>query len=283
VDGRLIKLMGTSRVSYNDIVVFKPFKGICVRRFIKQCIAAVSVYLVALSGAHAADLPVLKVGATAEAMPFNFLDPQTDTLQGVMIDIAVAVGKEIGFKPEMVSMPFLALMPSLTAQRIDIVASAFARTPARQELVDFTDVVFTYYEGLVVAAKDQSNYVTLFDLNGKTIGVQIGTTYAQAMEDHKGVTVRRYETMADMVRDIELGRLDAALGDGPTMAYQVAQDTLRAVRYVNNYEGAIPTPIGLAVRRGNAECLAKLNAALTKLRDSGELADIFKKWNVNVS
>ena len=67
------------------------------------------------------------------------------------------------------------------------------------------------------------------------------------------------------------------------MAYQVAQDTLRAVRYVNNYEGAIPTPIGLAVRRGNAECLAKLNAALTKLRDSGELADIFKKWNVNVS
>ena len=254
-----------------------------MKRFIKQCIVAVWVYLATLSGVHAADLPVLKVGATPENRPFNFLDPQSNTLQGVMIDIAEAVGKEVGFKPEMVSLPFLSLMPSLTAHRIDIVASAFARTPARQEMVDFTEVVFTYYEGLVVSAKDKGNYVTLSNLNGKTLGVQIGTTYAHAIEDLKGVTVRRYETMVDMVRDIALGHLDAALGDGPTMAYQVGQDTLGAVRYVDNYEGVIPTPIALAVRHGNAEQVAKLNAALTKLRDSGELADILKEWNVTVS
>jgi len=253
-----------------------------MKSFIKQCIAA-SVCLVALSSAHAADLPVLKVGATPTAVPFNFLDPKSNTLQGVMIDIAEAVGKEAGFKPEMVSVPFASLMPSLTTQRIDIVSSAFARTPARQEMVDFTDLVFTYTEGLVVSAKDTGQYTSLDALNGKTVGVQIGTTYAAAMKDKPGVTLRQYETMADMVRDIQLGRLDAALGDGPTMAYQVKQGTFTAVRYVEDYKGVVPTPIGLAVRKGNAEQVAKLNAALTKLRDSGELAAILKKWNVSVS
>ncbi len=42
-------------------------------------------------------------------------------------------------------------------------------TPVRKEVIDFSDPIYTYGEGLIVPATDTKDYVTLEDLKGKTI------------------------------------------------------------------------------------------------------------------
>ena len=106
-----------------------------------KTLLATALCAAALSGAHA---QTVKVGATPTAVPFNFLDPKTNTLQGVMIDIAQAVGKQAGFKAEVMPIPFASLVPALQTNKIDIIASAFAKTPQRAEVVDFTQLVVEY-------------------------------------------------------------------------------------------------------------------------------------------
>ena len=50
-----------------------------------------------LADASAAQ-PVLKVGTTPAAIPFHFLEAQSNTVQGVMVDLIREVGKDAGFQ-----------------------------------------------------------------------------------------------------------------------------------------------------------------------------------------
>lgn len=247
----------------------------------KTLLALATVALCANAGVALADAAVVKVGATPTAVPFNFLDPKTNTLQGVMIDLAEALGKEVGFKPEIMAIPFASLVPSLQTDRIQLISSAFAVTEKRAETVDFTQVVVTYGEALVVSEKDSADYKNLNDLADKVIGVQIGTAYVEPVKAVSGIKeVKMYESMADMVRDVALGRLDGAIGDGPTIAYQVRTQGVKGVRYVESYEAVVPTRIALAVKKGDAERLATLNEGIDALRADGTIDAILKKWKI---
>ncbi|SMG55715.1 substrate-binding periplasmic protein [Paraburkholderia susongensis] len=230
--------------------------------------------------AHAEPAP-LRVGATPTAVPFNFLDPKTNTLRGAMIDVAEAVGKEAGYKTDVTPIPFASLVPSLQTNKIDLISSAFAKTPQRAQVVDFTQIVIEYGEALIVPSDDKTDYKSLSDLKGKTVGVQIGTLYVDPLKAVPGIKdVKMYDTMADLVRDVSLHRLDAAIGDGPVIAYQVHSSGASGVRYVDSYKSSLPTNIALAVRKGDDARRAQLDSAITKLKADGTIDSILKKWNV---
>ncbi|MDM0071228.1 ABC transporter substrate-binding protein [Variovorax sp. J31P207] len=245
-----------------------------------KSLAAATCLTFALSSAHAQQ-PVIKVGATPTAVPFNFLNPKTNTLEGVMVDVAHAVGKELGVTPEIAGIPFATLIPSLQTKKIDLISSAFAKTPARAEAVDFSDIVLTYKEALLVPMNDTKAYRNYDDLKGKIVGVQMGTSYVEPLKAVQGFKeLKMYDTMADLVRDIALGRVEAGFGDGPVVAYQVRMSASKQVRLVDTYQSLLATDIALAVRKGDTETLAKINAAIAKIKQNGVLADILKKWGV---
>lgn len=95
----------------------------------------------ASAGAVAAE-PTLKVGATATGVPFTFLDVKSNSIQGMMVDAITAAGKSAGFRVDVQQTVFSALIPSLTTQKIDIISAAMLKTPARQQVVDFSDTVY---------------------------------------------------------------------------------------------------------------------------------------------
>src|SRR5215475_16146831 len=68
-----------------------------------------------------ADDKVLRVGSTPTGIPFTFLDTKTNTIEGVMVDLIKEIGKDAGFKVEIEGMQFSTLIPSLTANKIDII------------------------------------------------------------------------------------------------------------------------------------------------------------------
>lgn len=247
--------------------------------FFKHFTGAAAV--IALSVVTPAQAQTLKAGATPTGVPFTFLDTKTNTVQGVIVDLTHSIAKDQKLTIEIQGMPFSALIPSLTSNKIDIIAAALGVTPARQEVVDFTIPVYSYGEGLVVQTNDTKNYASVEELKGETIGVQIGTVYVEPMKK-TGLfkEVRVYDSLADVVRDVGLGRIKAGFGDYPIVAYQIAQGVHQNVRLVKNYKPIVSVNIAMAVRKGDAATLEKLNASLTKLKSDGSLDATLAKWGL---
>jgi polar amino acid transport system substrate-binding protein len=251
-----------------------------VRRLHRLAVGLCATAAVGLAAAQGA-APTYNVGATATGVPFTFLDVKTNTIQGMMVDTVTAVGKAGGFGVNVQQTVFSALIPSLTSSKIDIVSAAMLKTPARQQVVDFSDPVYSYGEGLIVRSDDTRPYASLDELKGEVVGAQVGTVFLD-MLSKKGIfkEVRSYDSVADMTRDLALGRIKAGLGDQPIIAYQLRQGTFNGVKLVESYKAVNVGDVCLVVRKGDTETLARINKAIATIKADGTLQKIVQKWGI---
>ncbi|WP_040613760.1 ABC transporter substrate-binding protein [Teichococcus cervicalis] len=225
-----------------------------------------------------AQAPVLKVGSTPTGVPFTFLDTSTNTITGFMVDLITAIGQDQGFGVQVQGTPFAALIPSLTSSRIDIIAAAMSATPARREQIDFSEPVYAYGEGAVVKEGETMPGTTMAALKGLSAGAQLGTTYAEAAKN-AGLDLRTYDSVADIMRDVSLGRIKVGFGDGPILGYQIAQGAFRGVRMLPGYTPSVVGTVNIGTRKGDP-VMAKINAGLAKLIADGSVQRLITKWNL---
>ena len=224
---------------------------------------------------------VLKVGSTPTGVPFTFLDTKTNTITGALVDLVNEVGKEIGYKVEIETMQFSALIAALTANKVDLISAAMYITPARSEVVTFSTPIYSYGEALLVPTSDTREHVTWDAFKGEAIGAQVGTVYVEPLQK-TGLfaEVKVYRTIQDILADINNGRLKAGIADYPIAAYNLTQGLFPNVRLVKSYKTTIPGSIGMSVRKGDDALLAKINAALDKLSKDGTTKKILVKWGL---
>jgi polar amino acid transport system substrate-binding protein len=234
-----------------------------------------------LAGGPARAEPTLRVGATPTGLPFTFLDTKTNSIQGVMVDLVSAVGKEAGFAVAVEPLQFSTLIPALTASKIDLISAAMFITPARKEVVAFSAPVYAYGEGLIVPKADTKDYAAFADLKGETVGAQVGTAFVEPLKK-SGLfaEVKIYDTIPDIIRDVNSGRLKAGFADAPILAYYVKQGLFPGVRLVDTLKPSVVASVGISVRKGDTELLAKIDAALAKLKADGTLQSILTKWGL---
>ena len=238
-----------------------------------------SMALVLASGQVAAQGVVLKVGSTPTGVPFTFLDTKTNTIQGIMVDLIREVAKDAGFRVEVEGMPFATLIPSLTGNKIDIIAAAMYITPPRLEVINFSNPIYTYGEGLIVPKKDTKAYAKLEDLKGMIVGAQKGTAYVEPLQK-SGLfpEVKIYDNIPAILADVNAGRIGAGFADKPIAAYNLQQGLFPETRVVNTYTSTLTGSVGIGVRKADAELLKRINASLDKLQKDGTIKRILAKW-----
>ena len=189
--------------------------------------------------------------------------------------------RDAGFKVNVQATPFSALIPSLTSNKIDIIAAAMLITVQRKEVIDFSDPVFPYPEGMVVAVDDNTPYKSLADLKGQVVGAQVGTVYIDFLKKSgEFAEVKVYDSLADILRDVSLGRIKAGFGDAPILKYQLAQNANLKAKLVASYEPKMAGSVGIGVRKTDQELLKKINASLAKLQANGTVDKILVKWSL---
>lgn len=229
-----------------------------------------------------ASAETFRVGATATGVPFTFLDVKSQSIQGMMVDAAQAVAKAGGFDVEIQQTTFSALIPSLTTKKIDIISAAMLRTPAREKVVQYSDPVFSYGEGLIVRADDSGAYTLMEDFAGEVVGAQVGTVFIDEL-NKRGVfkEVRSYDSISDLMRDLVLGRIKAGFADRPILAYQIAQGSHDKVRLVQSYQPVIMGDVCLIVRKGEPAILEQVNKGIAAIKADGSLEKIIEKWKLD--
>jgi len=208
--------------------------------------------------------------------PFEFPDKKTNEIIGFDIDIINAVAKKAGFEKVTVkSMGFDALIPALNSGNIDATIAGMSITEARKKQVNFTDPYYT--SGLwTIVAKDNTTIKSNKDLEGKTIGVQLGTVGAEAAGKIKGAKVKTFNTSDLACLELKNKGVDAVISDAPVLAYFLKTQGSSYAKGVG--EPKKDDAYGIATAKKNKELADKLNKGLQEIKKSGEYQKIYDKW-----
>ena len=222
-----------------------------------------------------------KVVITSSSPPHGFLDAKTNSLKGIMFEVAQALAADWGVKAEFTEVPFGALIPTLTSRRADLMSAPLFITAQRAEVVDFSDPVYGWGEGLVVAEGKLADYPELKSLSGKNVGCLVASVQYELLKKVDGIKdVRTYPDYIQLLADVRAGRIDVAMIDPPSIAYQIAAHGITGIKRVENYTPVNAWKIGLAVNKGDKDLLDAINGSLKKLKTSGQLKKILDGWGV---
>ncbi len=227
------------------------------------------------SGSGASGEKVLKVGSSIDFAPFEFQDEGQAEYQGFDMDLIRAIGKEMGYKVEVSNIGFDGLIPALEAKTVNVLISGMTINDERKQKVTFSA---PYYEsGLtMVVREDEQNIKKFEDLKGKKVAVQMGTTSAKEVKKLEGVEVKELNTPADCFMELKSGGVDAVVNDRPVNDYFIQKSGQTGVKALP--ERLTSEDYGIAVAKDDKELAEKIDAALKKLKDSGEYDKIYAKW-----
>lgn len=218
---------------------------------------------------------VLKVGAETTFPPFEFQDETSKDYVGFDIDLAKAIGKQIGYEVQIQNIGFDGLIPAIDAGNIDMIASAMSITDERAKKVNFSKPY--YKSGLSIVVNSSNNSINSFkDLEGKRIAVQIGTTSAEEARKIKNAQVREFNSNSEAYMELKNNGVDAVVNDLPVNAYYLTKTGAKDAKLVG--EVANSEDYGLATAKKNTELNEKINKALDELKKNGEYDKIYLKW-----
>lgn len=218
---------------------------------------------------------VWRVGTDATYAPFGFKEKNTGKLDGFDIDIITAIAKEEGAEVDIQNLNFDALLPALQSNTLDIAISDMTISEERAKSVDFSNPYYIAGSGLVVNT-DNTNITSFKDLEGKRIGVSIGSTGAEIAGKIPNADVRQFNLIIDAFLELQNRGVDVVINDTPVNEFYVANKGRGIAKVVGeDYDAA---PLGIAVKKGNTALLDKINSGLAKIKENGKYREIYKKW-----
>lgn len=212
----------------------------------------------------------LIMATNAEFPPYEY--KEGDKFLGIDVEIGQAIAEELGMELEIEDIAFDSIIAEVNSGKADMGMAGMTVTDERKKNVDFSNTYATSAQVIIVA--EDSAIVTPKDLEGKTIGVQLGTTGDIYAADIKDATIERYNKGADAVLALTQGKIDAVIID--RQPAQVFVEKNKGIKLVD--EEFTVEDYAIAFKKGNTELLNKVNDALGKLKDSGKLQEIIDKY-----
>ncbi|WP_370245283.1 transporter substrate-binding domain-containing protein [Salipiger sp.] len=206
---------------------------------------------------------VLRIGVKCDSPPFG-----ASGIDGTPIGIEVEMAKKIGEYAfgseegaELSCVTSESRIPSLNSGKIDLILATLGRFPAREEVIDFSNIYFWGTSNVLVPV--DSPVQELSDLAGETLLIVKGGSQIRWLEENiPDIEMMQLNTTADGIQALLQGRAAGYVGDGG-LIYTLAgnYDQLRVVE-----EGLDLGVNGIGLRKDEPELMAFVNAALVQLR-----------------
>ncbi|MCD1588413.1 amino acid ABC transporter substrate-binding protein [Halomonas sp. IOP_14] len=243
----------------------------------KLNITLASLSLSVASGLFAAtaQADTLRVGMSGGYFPFTFVEQ--DELKGFEVDVMNAVGEITGDDIEFVTASFSGLAGMLESGRIDTIANQITITPEREAKYAFTEP-YVYDGAQVVVRAGNDTIEGVEDLSGKSVAVNLGSNYEQLLREQPNadeIDIRTYES--NIEQDVALGRVEAFVMDRVS-ATQVIKEKGLPLELAGQPFSTIENALPFRDDEAGREQRDRVGAALSELRDNGELSEISEKW-----
>ena len=181
----------------------------------KNFIVAASCALAMMAGSvHAKEWKEIRIAFDVPYEPFEYKTPDGE-LTGFEVELAEAMCEELKADCEFVIQAWDGMIPGLLARKFDAIMSSMSITPERAERVLFSEPYYNTPGGWFARDGFDTDVTDMDAMEGKTVGVQRGTTMDTYVTENMGgiVSIKRYTTADDMVLDLEGQRLDVVFVD----------------------------------------------------------------------
>lgn len=216
------------------------------------------------------------VGTDAAYAPFESQNEKGEIV-GFSVDLLTAVAAKGGFEVKFVNTPWEGIFNSLQQGDRDLLISSITITDERRQTMDFSNPYFDAQQ--LIAVKADSKVAKFDDLKKLKVGVQTGTTGDEVVTKLLGKTstnVKRFESTPLALKELEAGGVDAVVADNGVVINYVANNPGGKFKTVTDATFA-PEQYGIAVKKGNAETLEKINAGLAAIKADGTYDQIYAK------
>lgn len=233
----------------------------------------------AASAAASAPPPakVYVVGTDAAYAPFESQNDKGEIV-GFSVDTLNAVAKKAGIEIKYVNTPWEGIFNSLQQGDRDLLISSITITDERKQTMDFSAPYFDAVQ--LIAVKGDSKVAKFDELKKLKVGVQTGTTGDEVVTKLLGKTstnVKRFESTPLALKELESGGVDAVVADNGVVIHYVANNAGSKFKTVSD-ASFTPEQYGIAVKKGNAELLEKINKGLADMKADGTYDQIYAKY-----
>ena len=212
----------------------------------------------------------LIVSTNAEFPPYEYYD--ANEIVGIDVEIAKAIADKMGLELEVKDGAFDAIIAEVVSGKADVGIAGMTATDERKQNVDFSDSYATGTQVIIV--KEGSEIKSAADLEGKSIGVQLGTTGDIMATDLKDSKVEQYNKGMDAVQALSQGKIDAVIIDNePAKFYEKEVSGLKILD-----EAFAVEEYAIALKKGNTELQTKINETLKELKAEGKIDEIIAKY-----
>ncbi len=215
----------------------------------------------------------LSVGTDGTFPPMEF-ENENKELIGYDIELGKELANEMGVNIQFTNISWDEIFNSLEDRKIDLIISSVTITDERKMKFDFSDPYLNAGQ-VIITKKTNEDIKSPLDLKDKKVGVQKGTTNElEAAKYTADTNVIRYDDFLVATKDLIEGKVDAILSDLPGAKGIVTSSPelkISSDPFTEEY-------YGILFRKDQTELRAKVNQALTSLRQKGILNNLKEKY-----
>lgn len=214
----------------------------------------------------------IRVCIWPEYYAITYRDTRTGTLEGIDIDLARELAKDLAVTVRFVDSSFKTLIADLTGDTCDVSMHGIGITAARQEKLDFTQPHLI--SGIYAITTQTSPAVQSWadvDKPGIIVAAQAGTYMVEVMKASlKQASLSVVASPEAREQEVMSGRADAFVTDYPYSRKMLARHDW--AKLLTPPQPLAPTPYAYAINKGDPRWLATLNAFVTRIKQDGRLA-----------
>ena len=223
------------------------------------------------------DRGVLVVGLDDSFPPMGFRN-EANEIVGFDIDLAKEAAKRLGVEAEFRPVDWDGVILSLNKGDIDVVWNGMTITEERKEKINFSKPYLDNRQ--IVIVQEGSAINTKADLEGKVVGLQMGSSSEVALNGEPDVVaglkeVKKYSNNVEALLDLAAGRSDAVVVDEIVGRYYIAKKP-GMYRVLSEDFGA--ETYGVGIRKSDVELKKELDRVLDDMKADGTADRISEKW-----
>ena len=216
----------------------------------------------------------LKMATTGTTEPYTFI--KNDKNVGLDIELAYGFCRKYGYKLEISTMDFSAMIPALASSTYDFAGANITVTPERAESVYFSDRYTQNKVAIVVAGGSGEKHGVSYYAD-KEIGVITGTLFETFVKEHyPQAKMSFYNSLPDMVQALQTGKIDAFL-----LADESVAPLMEDVSGITDLDEIVGNfDIGMVFPKTEKadKIRAQMDEYLTKIKADGTLDSIIEFW-----
>ncbi len=222
----------------------------------------------------------IRVCIWPEYYGISYVDPRTQKLIGIDVDLAHEFAQTLGVNIEFIASSFATLVDDVTKKRCDIAMFAIGHTPEREAKLKLTTPHLAS-DIYAITTKSNRRIHTWDDIDqeGVVVAVAKGTYHVAVMQKElKKATLLIVDSMHAREQEVESGRADVFMTDYPFGMRMIEQrEWAKLIRPTKPFH---ITPYGWALNKDEPALYERVEAFIKAIKKDGRLLQVASRHHL---